>query len=494
MAGLGESCTHVGAVLFYLEANWRYLSNKTVTQEKAYWPVPAAIDKIPYAEIREIDFMSAATKKRKIDSEINGEQVELRGRMKMPDVPKPTEKEKADMLNDIHKAGASAVILSVSTTYQKPFIPKILRDGQLPDPLLKLRDEKYVGMEGDELREECKRLFDSITVTPEQAKNVEILTRQQSKSKDWHRLRMGRITASNMKAVCSTTIERPAISTVKSICGLSSFKSQATAYGCKHEKVALQAYVNTKRSEHENFSVTESGLWLDPNYPFLGASPDGLVSCNCCGEGLVEIKCPYCARDSPMADVECLKENKLDPSHRYSYQVQTQMLVTGRDYCDFVLWSEKEMMVERIEPNERMENEIISKSKAFFLHVILPEMTGSLISRLSSIQKSNPVQKQKKTHLHKTKLEFKDKHKKKTSDILCQAKINQEEKHNSNEGYQQTLDLCICKERCDEKSGRVVKCDGENCHYGLLHFDCVNVKRKPKPPYYCPDCRKSLWR
>ena len=44
--------------------------------------------------------MSAASKNRKIDSELNGEQVELRGRMKMPNVPKPTEKEKEDMLND----------------------------------------------------------------------------------------------------------------------------------------------------------------------------------------------------------------------------------------------------------------------------------------------------------------------------------------------------------------------------------------------------------
>ena len=32
-------------------------------------------------------------------------------------------------------------------------------------------------------------------------------------------------------------------------------------------------------------------------YPFLGASPDGLVCCSCCGKGLLEIKCPYSIRD-----------------------------------------------------------------------------------------------------------------------------------------------------------------------------------------------------
>ena len=64
--------------------------------------------------------MSAASKNRKIDSELNGEEVELRNRMKMPNVPKPTEKEKEEMQIDIYKAGAIAVILSVLTRYLKP--------------------------------------------------------------------------------------------------------------------------------------------------------------------------------------------------------------------------------------------------------------------------------------------------------------------------------------------------------------------------------------
>ena len=91
--------------------------------------------------------------------------VERRGRMKMPNMPKPTEKE--DMQINIYKAGANAIILSVLARYLKPFIPKILQDGQLPNPLLKPRDEKYVGKEGDELRQECGRLFRLTTVMPE---------------------------------------------------------------------------------------------------------------------------------------------------------------------------------------------------------------------------------------------------------------------------------------------------------------------------------------
>ena len=39
------------------------------------------------------------------------------------------------------------------------------------------------------------------------------------------------------------------------------------------------------------------GTVISEEYPFLSASPDLQVSCECCGTGLVEIKCPYSIRD-----------------------------------------------------------------------------------------------------------------------------------------------------------------------------------------------------
>ena len=29
-------------------------------------------------------------------------------------------------------------------------------------------------------------------------------------------------------------------------------------------------------------------------HPFVGASPDALIQCDCCSEGVVKIKCPFC--------------------------------------------------------------------------------------------------------------------------------------------------------------------------------------------------------
>ena len=36
------------------------------------------------------------------------------------------------------------------------------------------------------------------------------------------------------------------------------------------------------KHQHQSFSVKESGLILDPMYPFVGASPDGVITCTCC--------------------------------------------------------------------------------------------------------------------------------------------------------------------------------------------------------------------
>lgn len=66
MAGLGEACSHVGALLFFVEATVRIRDSKTVTDEKAYWMLPSR-KSIQYAEVVDIDFTSPATLKRKFD-------------------------------------------------------------------------------------------------------------------------------------------------------------------------------------------------------------------------------------------------------------------------------------------------------------------------------------------------------------------------------------------------------------------------------------------
>ncbi len=57
--------------------------------------------------------------------------------------------------------------------------------------------------------------------------------------------------------------------------------------------------------------VTECGLFLDIETPYIGASPDGLICCSCCGKGVLEVKCPLYVKDKfPEKDQDsfCMKK------------------------------------------------------------------------------------------------------------------------------------------------------------------------------------------
>ncbi len=41
----------------------------------------------------------------------------------------------------------------------------------------------------------------------------------------------------------------------------------------------------------------DHGLCVHPDFPYLGASPDGVVECDCCGRGVMEIKCTFSCRE-----------------------------------------------------------------------------------------------------------------------------------------------------------------------------------------------------
>ena len=53
MAGLGEVCSHVGALLFYVEA---MRCSQSCTETSCSWNVPPSIQNIQYAKIVDIDF------------------------------------------------------------------------------------------------------------------------------------------------------------------------------------------------------------------------------------------------------------------------------------------------------------------------------------------------------------------------------------------------------------------------------------------------------
>jgi len=64
-----------------------------------------------------------------------------------------------------------------------------------------------------------------------------------------------------------------------------------------HEKIALEAYIHERTQHHKNLNISDAGLFVSLERPYIGASPDAIVSCNCCGKGTVEVKCPFCYKE-----------------------------------------------------------------------------------------------------------------------------------------------------------------------------------------------------
>ena len=101
--------------------------------------------------------------------------------------------------------------------------------------------------------------------------------------------------------------------------------------------------------------VEESGFIIHPALDFVGVSPDGLVGT----DGLLEIKCPQ-----PKTHIEYLATKKM-PS-KYRWQVQGQMWVTGRQYCDFVSFHPdcEHQLIVRVEANPKDHEALAERAAA----------------------------------------------------------------------------------------------------------------------------------
>ena len=116
--------------------------------------------------------------------------------------------------------------------------------------------------------------------------------------------------------------------------------------GIKWEKKVQELYLKFQKHDHIDLCIPESGLVVNPRWPFICASPEDIVTCGCCKTRVLEIKCPYshwfkAIHDAVLEDTSfCLKEEvdgmlKCDHSHAYYHQIQTQLFVCDLNSCDF---------------------------------------------------------------------------------------------------------------------------------------------------------------
>ena len=70
--GLGESCSHVACVLFYLEAQTKINGKQSCTQVKCSCILPSFEKHVEYTRVRNINFTSAKKMKADLDATLDG--------------------------------------------------------------------------------------------------------------------------------------------------------------------------------------------------------------------------------------------------------------------------------------------------------------------------------------------------------------------------------------------------------------------------------------
>tara|TARA_R110002153_G_scaffold233231_1_gene386626 strand:- start:963 stop:1580 length:618 start_codon:yes stop_codon:yes gene_type:complete len=159
---------------------------------------------------------------------------------------------------------------------------------------------------------------------------MNIITTCEQGSPEWLSLRLGKVTASRIKEVIangrgnapSKMAESYLMELVAEILTGESkpfFENDAMRWGTEKEEEARAVYsIKNNRFDIEEVAFIEYS-------EFIGVSPDGLVG----DDGLIEIKCPNTTTQLKRA----LSDNY---SKDYKAQIQMQLWVSERDWCDFV--------------------------------------------------------------------------------------------------------------------------------------------------------------
>ena len=122
MAGLGETCTHIAAVLFYLEAAARIQGKQTCTQRKCEWILPSFQKDVEYLPIKDIDFTSAKGKKRKLDDSIDCN-MPNKGTVSNRSTVTPSNEDYECFYEHLSKTGTKPAILPFTFKVLRPVCP-----------------------------------------------------------------------------------------------------------------------------------------------------------------------------------------------------------------------------------------------------------------------------------------------------------------------------------------------------------------------------------
>lgn len=132
----------------------------------------------------------------------------------------------------------------------------------------------------------------------------------------------------------------------------SGYTSDDMEEGKENEPIARRRYEDSRFTKVQTVGYVSNG-------DYIGYSPDGFVA----DDGLIEIKCPGGPAFIRYAITKELKKP-------YYAQMQWGMWLTGRKWCDFVVYNpdfENDLIVTRIFPDPEIHEKFEAITKAFIV-------------------------------------------------------------------------------------------------------------------------------
>lgn len=145
-----------------------------------------------------------------------------------------------------------------------------------------------------------------------------------------------------------------------------------------NEGIKAVALVEYCRRLYVNWSPC--GLVVHPSAPWLGAVPDGLVYDPKVAKnfGLVHVQCITQSFNDCCFLVSQNGRLHLRSGHRHYWHIQGEMLVTGTSWCDLVVISKDNILVQRIYRDSDIIDSMKRKLDEFFFFHYLPNIVSSV--------------------------------------------------------------------------------------------------------------------
>ena len=357
MAGMSQTCNHVASAMFRIEAAVRHgFTNPACTSLPSEW-LPNR-KKVTWKKVKDMDF--------------SREDFAQRGKVKRPLVSiqrknyNPLMDNNKKLLNLVNIASALEEVAPLSIVHQAVPLPQIdfvreivTKSKTKPEDLLSVDDILLLSSSKGDFYDNL-----ALNLTTSNITRIEQITRGQSENESWYSFRKGVITASKghdvitkMKKVKKGGFEVINTFSLNQRISGNYFTSPdipALKYGRTMEVDAVNGFFEKIKGQHQELKFHECGLFLNLKSPFIGASPDRMMTCKCCSLACIEVKCPFSINyttpqkgnlDYLIEENKCLR---LKRQHKYFTQCQSQMGITGAEKCYFVVWTPHGMNIEII--------------------------------------------------------------------------------------------------------------------------------------------------